>query len=137
MVSDKTGTTVEIEKVRIAFLKSVVVQGVFLDDTQGDTLLSAERIKVNIALKELLVNQIKVNSISIDDVTLNLSRDPSDSLFNYQFLIAAFTDTSASPPKEPSPWSFSIERLNLENIDVRFDDRYGGIDATLDCSSSD
>ncbi|MEX0981509.1 MAG: translocation/assembly module TamB domain-containing protein [Bacteroidales bacterium] len=130
-VSDKTGTTVEVEKVRIAFLKSVVVQGVFLDDPQGDTLLSAERIKINIALKELLVNQINVNSISLNDVTLNLSRDPSDSLFNYQFLIASFTDTSASQPKEPSPWSFTIDRLNLENIDVRFDDRYGGIDATL------
>ncbi len=134
VVSDKTGTTVEIDKVRIAFLKSVVVQGLFLDDPQGDTLLSAERIKVNIALKELLFNRINVNSFTLEEVTLNLSRDRADSLFNYQFLIAAFTDTNAPPKseqKEPSPWSFTIDRVNLENIHARLNDRYGGIDATL------
>jgi hypothetical protein len=129
-VSDKTGTTVRIDKVRIAFPKTVVVRGIFLDDLQQDTLLSAGSIKVNIALRELLFKKINVNSFALEDVTLNLSRDPNDSLFNYYFLIAAFTDTTAPPP-EPSSWSFSIDRLNLDNIHARYDDRYGGMDFTL------
>jgi len=130
-VSDRTGTTVKIEKVRIAFPKTVEVQGIFLDDLQQDTLLAAGSIRVNIALKELLFKRINVNRFALEDVSLNLSRSPNDSLFNYDFLIAAFTDTTAPPPKEPSPWSFSIDRVSLENIHGRYDDRYTGIDAAL------
>src|SRR6056297_1795997 len=131
VVSDRSGTMVEIDKERIAFPKTVVVRGIFLDDLQSDTLLSAGSIRINIALKELLFKRINVNRFVLEDVSLNLSRDPNDSLFNFHFLIAAFTDTSAAPPKEPSPWSFSIDRVSLENIQGRYDDRYIGIDATL------
>lgn len=130
VVSDKTGTTVKIDKVRIAFPKTVVVQGIFLDDLQQDTLLSAGSIRVNIALRELLYKRINVNSITLEDVSLNLSRNPADSLFNYYFLIAAFTDTTAPPP-EPSPWSFSINRINLDNIHARYNDQHDGMDITL------
>jgi len=130
VVSDKTGTTVRIDQVRIAFPKTVVVQGIFLDDLQQDTLLSAGSIRVNIALRELLYKKINVNSITLEDVSLNLSRNPADSLFNYYFLIAAFTDTTAPPP-EPSPWSFSINRVNLDNIHARYSDRHDGMDITL------
>ncbi|MDF1572346.1 MAG: translocation/assembly module TamB domain-containing protein [Bacteroidales bacterium] len=129
-VSDKTGTTVEIDKVRIAFPKTVVVRGIFLDDLQRDTLLAAGRIKVNIAIRELLFKKINVNSITLEDVSLYVNRYPNDSLFNYHFLIAAFTGT-VRPPSEPSPWSFSINRVNLDNIHARHDDRYGGMEITL------
>jgi translocation and assembly module TamB len=76
----------------------VVVQGVFLDDLQQDTLLAAGSVKVAVALRELLFKRINVSSISLEDVSLHLSREPADSMFNYYFLIAAFTDTTAPPP---------------------------------------
>ncbi len=130
-VSDKTGTIVRIDKVRIAFPKSVVVKGLFLDDLQQDTLLAATSIRVNIALRELLFRRINVNRIALEEVSIHLDRNPNDSLFNYYFLIAAFTDTTAHQARSTSPWNFSIDRVNLENIHVRYDDRYSGIDAEL------
>ncbi|MCF8222590.1 MAG: translocation/assembly module TamB domain-containing protein [Bacteroidales bacterium] len=130
VVSDKTATTVHIDKARIAFPKTVVVQGIFLDDLQQDTLLSAGIIRVNIALRELLYKRININSIKIEDVSLKLNRNPTDSLFNYNFLIAALTDTSAPPP-EPSPWSFLIKRVNLENIHVQYNDGHSRTDISL------
>ena len=133
-VSDKTKTTVEIENIRISFPKSVVVRGVYLDDLQQDTLLYAGSIKVNLALKDLLFSKINVNSVTLEDVSLNMTRSRTDTLFNYYFLIAAFTDTAHVPraePEEPSPWSFSIDRLRMENIRFSLDDGYGGLDVAV------
>ncbi|MCF8351992.1 MAG: AsmA family protein, partial [Bacteroidales bacterium] len=130
VVSDQSGTTVNIDKVRIAFPKTVVVQGIFLDDLQQDTLLSAGSIRVNIALRELLHKKVNVKSITLEDVSLNLSRNRTDTLFNYYFLIAVFTDTSAPSP-EPSPWNFSINRVNLDHIHARYNDRHSGMDISL------
>ncbi|MCA1746452.1 MAG: AsmA family protein, partial [Bacteroidales bacterium] len=133
-VSDKTKTTVEIENIRISFPKSVVVRGVYLDDLQQDTLLYAGSIKVNLALKDLLFSKINVNSVTLEDVSVNMTRSRTDTLFNYYFLIAAFTDTARVPkaePVEPSPWSFSIDRLSLDHTRFRFDDGYGGLDVAV------
>ncbi|MBS0011014.1 MAG: translocation/assembly module TamB domain-containing protein [Bacteroidales bacterium] len=133
-VSDKTQTTVEIENIRISFPKSVVVKGVYLDDLQQDTLLYAGIIKVNIALKDLLFSKVNVNRFVVEDVSVNMSRNKADTLFNYYFLIAAFTDTASVPEAEleqPSPWSFSVKRVNLENTRFRYDDGYGGMDVAV------
>ncbi|HZG01350.1 MAG TPA: hypothetical protein VEY71_10115, partial [Chitinophagales bacterium] len=46
IVSDKTNTRVEIDHVRIRFPNAVVLKGVFLEDQQKDTLLSAGSIRV-------------------------------------------------------------------------------------------
>lgn len=103
-VSDKTQTTVEVESIRISFPGSVEVRGVYLNDLQQDTLLYAGNIKVNIALKDLLFRKINVNRIALDDVSVNMYRNRADTLFNYYFLIAAFTDTA------------SVQEANANNL---------------------
>ncbi|MCA1758006.1 MAG: translocation/assembly module TamB domain-containing protein [Bacteroidales bacterium] len=133
-VSDKTQTRVEVENVRISFPKTVVVRGVFLNDLQQDTLLYAGNIKVNIALKELLFKKININSLVLDDLLVNMNRSSADSLFNYNFLITALTDSASLPEAEPdehSKWSFSIDRLDMKNIRLRVDDGYGGLNVAM------
>ncbi|MCA1747157.1 MAG: hypothetical protein LC655_05640, partial [Bacteroidales bacterium] len=78
--------------------------------------------------------KINVNRVVLEDASLNMTRSRTDTLFNYHFLIAAFADTAREPeaePEEPSPWSFSIDRVNLENTRFRFDDGYGGLDVAV------
>src|SRR5665647_1200153 len=53
-VSNKTHTKVEIKHVSISFPKSVVIEGLYLEDLKKDTLLYSEKAKVNIALYDLL-----------------------------------------------------------------------------------
>ena len=93
-VSNKTHTRVEIKNVSIAFPKSVVIEGLFLEDLQKDTLISAGKAKINIALLDLIFNKITVNSVAIENVNLNAYSTKTDSLFNYNFLITAFADTT-------------------------------------------
>jgi len=132
-VSNKTHSRVEIKNISISFPKAVVIEGLFLEDLKKDTLLYAGKVKINIALFDLLSSKISINSFALDVVNLNLCRTNADSLFNFNFLLAAFSDTTNQTkvkPQSPSKWTFSIDRVNLKNIRFHYDDEYGGMNVT-------
>ncbi len=129
-VSDKTHTRVEIKKVSIGFPKSIVLEGIFMEDLQKDTLLFANEIKVNIVLHDLLTNKITVNNIELEGVKLNIYSSVTDSLFNYNFLIAAFADTTQQVKPDTATavkWTFAVDNVSLKNIRLRYNDAFGGI----------
>lgn len=129
-VSKKTHTKVEIKNVSISFPKSIVIEGLFLEDLKKDTLIYAGRTKINIALYDLLKSQIMISSFALNDVNLNLHNTETDSLFNYNFLLTAFIDTTVQAKPDTvnaSKWTFSIEDVDMENIRLRYDDDFGGM----------
>src|SRR5450759_3308690 len=124
-VSNKTHTRVEIKNISISFPKSVVIEGLYLEDLNKDTLLYTGKAKVNIALYDLLNSKIAISSLAVEDVNLNLHSTKTDSLFNYNFLLTAFGDTtkqSKVAPPTPSKWTFSIDQVSLKNARFRYDD---------------
>lgn len=132
-VSDKTHTRVEIKKLKISFPKSVVIEDLYLEDLSRDTLVYAGKVKINIALLSLLKHHINVNSFSLEEATISLSTTKTDSLFNYNFLLTAFNDTSTETktPSE-SPWKFDLDNAILNDIHLNYNDEYRGILAIAD-----
>jgi hypothetical protein len=133
-VSSKTHTAVNVKNISIAFPKSVVIEGLFVEDIKKDTLLFAEKIKVNIAIKDLLNNEIHLSSIALEEVDLFLNRTKKDSLFNFNFLLTAFSDTAKRTKVDnsaKSKWTFNVDNVGLKNIRFRFDDEFGGITAAI------
>ena len=129
-ISNKTHTKVDIKRVSISFPKSIVVEGLYLEDLQKDTLIYAGKTKVNIALYDLLNSKITISSFALDDVNLNLHNTKTDSLFNYNFLLTAFADTTSQVKVDTltsSKWTFTIEDVSLKNSRLRYDDEYGGM----------
>jgi hypothetical protein len=129
-VSNKTHTRVEIKNISISFPKSVVIKGLFLDDVQKDTLIYAGEAQINIALKDLLSSRINIKSFTLENVNLNIKRKATDSLFNYNFLLTAFSSPPTpgkAPPPTPSKWTFNIGNVSLKNIQLHYDDAYGGM----------
>ncbi|MCK9639063.1 MAG: translocation/assembly module TamB [Prolixibacteraceae bacterium] len=129
-ISNKTHTKIEIKKVGISFPKSVVIEGLYLEDFNKDTLLYVGKAKVNIVLYSLFHNKIAISSLAIEDVNMNFHSSKTDSLFNYNFLLTAFGDTTkqskvATPV--PPKWTFSIDQVSLKNARFRYDDLYTGI----------
>ncbi len=133
-VSNKTHTKVEIKSVRISFPKSVVAEGIYLEDLKNDTLFYARKAKANIALYYLFSSKIAVSSFALEDATLKIYSTKSDSLFNYNFLITAFGDsvnqTELAPPT-PSKWTFSIDKVSLKNIRFHYNDEYAGMNVSV------
>jgi len=129
-VSNKTHTKVEIKNISISFPKSVVIKGLFLDDLQKDTLIYAGEVKINIAFKDLFSNRIDINNFALQNVNLSLNRIATDSLFNYNFLLTAFSNGTNQKKVEPqtkSKWTFGIDKVSLKNIRLHYDDEYGGM----------
>lgn len=129
-ISNKTDTKVEIGRVSIAFPKSVVLEGLYLEDLNQDTLIYAGKAKVNIALYDLLKNKIAISSFGLEDATVKLHSTPTDPLFNYNFLLTAFGDTTTQVKTDTlsaSKWTFSLDEISLENIRFTYHDAYAGM----------
>jgi len=111
----------------------VVIEGLLLEDVKKDTLLYASKLKVNIAFKDLLNNNINLSSVTMEDINLHLYRNETDSLFNFNFLLTAFQDTTIQMKTDTAKtnWTFGVDRIGLKNIRFRFDDEFGGTKAAI------
>lgn len=127
-VSDKTKTRVEIDNVRIWFPNAVVLKGVFLEDQSHDTLLQAGSIRVHLNMFGLLKSNINLSNIVIEDFNSHVYRLPNDTLFNFSFIPAAFTDSTKSKEAEDTTggMKFVIGKVKLKNFHTRFDDDFTG-----------
>ena len=132
-VSGKTHTNISIRKITISFPKSFVIEGLYLEDTKKDTLLFAGKITVNLAFRDLFNQQIHISSVDFENVFLHLNTSKTDSLFNYNFLITAFSDTTKQDVKKPvtkTKWTFGLDNVTLKNIHLQYFDNYGGMIVT-------
>jgi hypothetical protein len=129
-VSKRTHTKVEIKNISIEFPKAVVIEGLFLEDTAKDTLIYAGSVKINIALNGLFSSEIAISAVSLEDAVINLHSTKTDPLFNYNFLITSFADSTQkeqSDTLKASKWTFSLDDVYLKNIRFTNNDVYAGI----------
>ena len=135
-IGDKTHTKVEIKNVGISFPKSVVLEGLFLEDLKKDTLVYAEKAKVNMALYDLLHNKIAISSFTLEDATIRLHSTKTDPVFNYNFLLTAFSDTT-SKVNTPSKWTFSLDKVDLQNVRFTYNDEFAGMNVFVTLQKSE
>ncbi|MFN3754019.1 translocation/assembly module TamB domain-containing protein [Flavobacterium sp.] len=115
----KIHTPVSIGRIEIGLPKKVILEDVYFQSQSGDTLLAGGKIAVDISLFKLFDEEVEINSISLKNITANVKRD-KDSVFNFDYIIEAFAskETKSSDKKT----KFSVHKINLDNIKVRFND---------------
>lgn len=118
----KIGTDVNIDKIEIGLPKKVILEGVYFESQQGDTLLAGEKLAVDISLFKLLSNEVEINSINLQGITANVRRN-KDSVFNFDYIIDAFASKEPKKDTTAAPMKFSIDRINLDRVKVKFDDK--------------
>lgn len=121
-LSEKLGTEVRVNKLRIGIWKDIYAQGVFIRDLQKDTLLFAGELGVNISFLRLLKKEICFSHVQLRNARVNVYRNSGAKDFNYSFIARAFaTDTT-----RPSSWKVDLHSVLLEKVRVRYDDVPGG-----------
>ncbi len=117
-------THVSIDKIRIRGLNSVVIEGLYVEDQEQDTLLYAQEFAGRVNVMNLLNNQLSIEAATLNNFTANVYRETPDSPFNFQFLIDAFApdSTKEKKPKE-NPMKISLNNIRLNNGNLRFDIR--------------
>ncbi len=86
-VADKTGTKVAIEKLFITFDGDVQLDGLYLEDIKGDTLVYSKSLEANIPLWKMIRGEgVGVDALDWDGLRANIIRKDSITGYNFQFL---------------------------------------------------
>ncbi|MFT6947931.1 MAG: translocation and assembly module TamB [Vicingaceae bacterium] len=131
-VSEKTNTTVEIEKLYITFAGNVFLEKLFLNDTKGDTLLYTESLEASIALIPLiLAREINLDYLEWSGLTANVNRMSNSENFNFNFLNDVFSTSNDSSESTHSNNSealkLSIGEIHFSNFELAYNDQLLGI----------
>ncbi len=131
----KIKTKVSITKIDISFPKKIILEGVYFQDQQNDTLLAGNKLAVDISLLKLINNIVELNSVDLEGITATISRN-KNAVFNFDYIIKAFAsqkkvDTTATPME------FSIDKINLDNVKFKFNDAVTGNDIVANITHFD
>ncbi|MES2627350.1 MAG: translocation/assembly module TamB domain-containing protein [Bacteroidota bacterium] len=111
------GIDASIDKVKIRFVKTVELDGVFVKDLQGDTLLYAKNIEVNLAGYSLDQNTFLLDHFTLNKSRLRMEYQHPDSLSNLEQVIALFdSGDTTTTPSQP----FHLEAQDIAINDLHF-----------------
>jgi translocation and assembly module TamB len=130
----KLQTRVEVGRVYIGLPKNIVLEDVYIEDRQKDTLISGGLIKADMAILKLIFRQeLEINSIKLENITAKIKRQLPDTSFNFQFVVDAFApakkDTLA-PAAIPDTTStaIAIGSITIDKSHLVYNDVITGSD---------
>ncbi|SHM82723.1 translocation/assembly module TamB domain-containing protein [Polaribacter sp. KT 15] len=138
-VSNKTNTKVAIDKLFITFDGDIQLNGLFLEDKKGDTLIYSKSLEANVPLFAMISGKsIGVDNLEWNGVRANIVRKDTLNNYNFQFLIDAFASentTEVAKDTATNPVDIVLGTLNFKNINVNFKDDVLGVDSKFKIGS--
>jgi hypothetical protein len=129
-LENKLHTKVAVGRIYIGLPKKVVIEDIYVEDRQKDTLLSAGSLKVNIALLKLFKGEVEINEVELKNSTVKIKRQLPDTAFNFQFIIDAFSSpkTTKKESTNSSSGDIAIHNVKLDKIRLVYKDVLTGND---------
>lgn len=129
----KLQTRVEVGKLYIGFPKKIVLEGIYVEDRQKDTLFYGGRMKFDVNLWKLFKSELVVHQIDLEEINAHVKRTLPDTTYNFQFIIDAFAskEPSATTATDTSSMKMQIDRVLLNKVRARYNDVVTGNDMTV------
>jgi len=114
-------TKVSIERVEISFFNKADLVNFYLEDHNGDTLISANELKISFKVFSLLNKKISVSEILLDNAVVHLHRD-SAGVSNIAEVFKSFASNRANTDTTTSKftWNIDLKALNLNKVDFQY-----------------
>ncbi|MCL7762469.1 translocation/assembly module TamB domain-containing protein [Polaribacter sp. Z014] len=132
-VTGKTNTKITVDKLFLTFKGGLQLDGLYVEDTKGDTLLYSKSLEANLPLWGMIKGgAVGVDNLEWNGLRANIIRKDSLSGYNFQFLIDAFASEEPTPVVEETtsePIDIVLGNINLSKINVVFKDDVIGIDS--------
>lgn len=118
-LSKEYGVEMRINKVSFSFFDALILEDVYIEDRQFDTLCYIKKLKTDINSTGFLQRKIIIEKVTAEKTRLNVYEVDTSARLNMDFLIEAFSqeDTTA---KEPGKWQILFDELELENSDISY-----------------
>lgn len=118
-LSNELNTTVDLNSLYIKPFKSLVLEGLYIEDLQNDTLLYSSKLSVDINLFSISRKKISINTIQVDNGKIYV-KQYKDSGTNLSFIINYFNPKKAPPKQKKEPFDVSFERIVLNNMALKY-----------------
>lgn len=125
-LSQQLHTEVTVDHVKFRLFNRFLIEGAYVADQQGDTLLYTDKLTVNVTNFFFLKNRTVLYYVGMEDAIVNLERAPEDSTWNFQFIIDAFAKPGKK--KEKGLPNIALRKLDLKDIRVNQSDGWNGKD---------
>lgn len=120
--SKEWGKEVRIDKLDFIFFDAIEVNGVYVEDSQADTLLYANTVSTTISDWSFGDPMyINLDEVKLADATVKIKQYQGDSVFNFQYIIDYFG--SSEDTTESSPFNLSANKLVLEEVNFLYQDQ--------------
>lgn len=117
----KIKTKVSIDRVYVGFPNSLVMEKLYLEGQNKDTLLAVRKLDVGLHMLKLINSTADITSASMEGVRAHVVRKP-DGKFNFDYIIDAFA-TKDEEESSSKPFIISLDKINLKDIGVTFNDQ--------------
>ena len=119
-LSKELGTKVDVGKLKITFIKNVVLQDVFIGDKHNDTILSGKTIRVNVSGFDFKLHTLKIDEAELSNVKVKLLKYKNEEDFNFQFLADYFSSKDTAKFDTVAPWKIKYGAIVLNNVDLTY-----------------
>lgn len=119
-LSEELQTRIEVGSLYIKPFKSLVLDSLYIEDREKDTLLFSPKLTVDLNILSLRLRRVSVNTIRMDDGKFYL-RQYKDSATNLDFIINYFDTGTPTPAVKPrKPYNVTIDKIVLNKIGFRY-----------------
>jgi hypothetical protein len=120
-LSKKLKTKIDIKVVNIDFLKTINLEGVYIEDLHHDTLLYGGKIGCAIKFYSFKTRQLEIDVTELDNITCKLIYYKGAKDLNFQFIADYFSAPTAKKDTTTKPSAeFKLGYGNLKLSNVRF-----------------
>lgn len=126
---EKLQTRVDIGAIDYSLPEWLELKNVYIEDQRKDTLLYGEEVRVDLNMLKLIRGNTDIQKVLLKNIHANISRPANDSLFNYQFIINAFSNNkaeAATTNKDTAEMNMTLDRVILQDVTLNFRDSFAG-----------
>jgi hypothetical protein len=120
-LSEKLHTRVEVGGVDIEFVKTVVLEDIFIGDKHQDTILCAKKLKVDISYFGWNDKWIVIDNVSLINAKVKMIKNEGEEGMNYTFLIKALSGAPDTTRKSGPGFKIELNSLSLTNLEFIYD----------------
>ena len=121
-LSKKLNTKIDIKAINIDFLKTINLEGVYVEDLQHDTLLYGGKIGCNIKFYSFKTKQIEFDLTELDNITCKLIYYKGHKDLNFQFIADYFSSPNPKKNNTSSEFKLGYGNLSLKNVNFIYKD---------------
>ncbi len=138
ILSNKLGTKVTVERVRISFFHEADLVNFYMEDLNHDTLICAHELQVTIDAFDLFDKRLTVHSIGLDEGIVFIHRDSTGKHTNITEVFGKLKGDTIKPQKPtPFAWTLDLRYVTASDTRFRYWDEKGHLDLHVGVPSLD